>query len=160
MTSSTRQWLGLIGFVAVCFLAAGIGSHLTTSSLDGWYAGLQKPPWNPPNWVFAPVWSALFLSMAIAAWLVWRKLGWRGAAIPLALFVVQLVLNVTWSGLFFALHLPGAAFAELVVLWGAILATMIYFWRVTPAAGWLMAPYLAWVTFAGVLNWTLARMNS
>jgi tryptophan-rich sensory protein len=160
MRSSLRQWFGLVVFVTICFGTASIGSLLTMPSLGGWYAELQKPSWNPPNWVFGPVWSALFLGMAIAGWLVWRKRGWRGATVPLSLFALQLVLNVGWSGLFFALHLPWAAFAEILLLWCAILATMISFGRVTPASGWLMAPYLAWVTFATLLNFTLARMNA
>ncbi|MEO6725227.1 MAG: TspO/MBR family protein [Blastocatellia bacterium] len=160
MTSSLRQWFGLAVFVAICFAVAGVGSLLTTPSLSGWYAALQKPPWNPPNWVFGPVWSALYLGMAIAGWLVWRERGWRAAAVPLALFALQLALNVTWSGLFFALHLPWVAFAEIVLLWCAILATMVSFGRVKPAAGWLLVPYLAWVAFAAVLNLTLARMNA
>ena len=159
MMSPLRQWLGLAVFIAICFTVARIGSLLTTPSLSGWYAGLQKPSWNPPSWVFGPVWSLLYLSMAIAGWLVWREHGGRGIAIPLVLFSVQLALNCAWSGLFFALRLPWIAFAEIVVLWCAILATLISFWRVLPLAGWLLAPYLAWVTFAAALNLTLAKMN-
>jgi benzodiazapine receptor len=157
--SPLRQGLGLAVFIVICFAVAGVGSLLTTPALDGWYATLRKPSWNPPGWVFGPVWSLLYLSMAIAAWLVWRKYGVSGAAIPLALFAAQLVLNGAWSGLFFALHQPWLALAEIVLLWCAILATAISFGRIMPLAGWLLVPYLAWVTFAAMLNLTLARMN-
>jgi tryptophan-rich sensory protein len=158
--SAQRQWLGLMVLLGVCFAAAGIGSLLTNPALEGWYASLRKPSWNPPNWVFGPVWSMLYLSMAIAAWLVWRKQGLAGAAVPLALFAVQLILNCAWSGFFFALRSPWLAFAEILLLWGAILATIISFGRVMPVAGWLLLPYLAWVSFAAALNLTLARLNS
>jgi benzodiazapine receptor len=157
---SFRPWLGLAGFIGLCFAAAGIGSLLTAPALSGWYELLRKPSWNPPGWVFGPVWTALYLSLAVAAWLVWRERGLSGAALPLTLFAAQLLLNAAWSGLFFALRLPWLAFAEIVLLWGAILATLLAFWRVTPIAGWLLVPYLAWVTFAAALNLTLAQMNS
>lgn len=157
--SSSRQWLGLVVFIGVCFAAAGVGAMLTASSVNGWYATLRKPSWNPPKEVFGPVWSLLYLCMAIAAWLVWRRQGLAGAAIPLAIFAVQLTLNVAWSGLFFALHRPWLAFADILLLWGAILLTMVSFNRVTPLASWLLLPYLVWVTFAAALNLTLAKMN-
>lgn len=149
--------LGL--FVLVCFAAAGIGGAFTAGSLGSWYVELKKPSWNPPNWIFGPVWTALYLSMAVAAWLVWRRAGWSGAAAALGLFALQLALNVAWSGLFFGLRNPGAASAGIVALWASILATLIAFWRVTPGAGLLMVPYLAWVTFASVLNLTIWRLN-
>ncbi len=157
--SSFKQGLGLIVIASICFAVAGIGSSFMPLALSEWFITLNKPSWNPPNWIFGPVWSLLYLLMAVAAWLVWRQLGWRGAAVPLALFAVQLLLNGAWTGLFFGLRMPWIAFAEIVLLWCAILATLLSFWRVTPIAGWLMTPYLAWVTFAAVLNLTLARMN-
>lgn len=132
---------------------------LTAPSMNGWYATLRKPSWNPPKEVFGPVWTLLYLCMAIAAWLVWRRQGLAGAAIPLAIFAGQLTLNVAWSGLFFALHRPWFAFADILLLWGAILLTMVSFSRVTPLASWLLLPYLVWVTFAAALNLTLAKMN-
>jgi len=155
----SQQWLSLIVIIAVCFAVAGIGSLFMTPALNGWFTTLQKPTWNPPNWIFGPVWSLLYLCMAIAAWFVWRQRGWPGAAAPLTLFAVQLLLNGAWTGLFFGLRLPWVAFAEVMLLWCAILATALSFGRITPIAGWLLAPYLAWVTFAAVLNFTLARMN-
>jgi benzodiazapine receptor len=141
----------------VCFAAAWVGSLLTRPALVPWYAGLAKPPWTPPNWVFAPAWTTLFALMAIAAWLVWRRAGL--VSTPMALFLLQLLLNVTWSGLFFGLQSPGAAMAEIVVLWGAILATTIGFWRVDRLAGWLFVPYLAWVAYAAALNFSIWRRN-
>jgi tryptophan-rich sensory protein len=110
--------------------------------------------------VFAPVWSALYLLMGVAAWLVWRRGGFAGAPVALGLFVFQLALNALWSYLFFGAHQPGFAFAEIVLLWLVILATMIGFWRITAAAGALMLPYLCWVSFAAALNFAIWRLNS
>lgn len=162
MTASTtaNAWIALAVIVLVCFAAAGAGSVFTARSLDDWHSKLRKPAWNPPDWVFGPVWTALYLAMAVAAWLVWRQAAVPGAWIALGLFAVQLVLNVAWSALFFGLRNPGAAFAEIVVLWGAILLTLVLFWRITPAAGWLMTPYLAWVSFAAFLNFAIWRLNA
>jgi tryptophan-rich sensory protein len=109
--------------------------------------------------VFGPVWSLLYLLMGISAWQVWRKTGFRAAAVPLGWFGVQLVLNAAWSGLFFGLQSPGAALIEIVLLWGAILATTIAFWRRSALAGWLMLPYLAWVSFAVALNLAIWNLN-
>lgn len=154
-----RDWVVLAVFIVVCFGAAGLGSWFTTPSLDSWYAELRKPAWNPPSWIFAPVWSALYLLMAIAAWLVWRRAGFTSGGRALALFAVQLVLNVAWSALFFGMHNPGAAFIDIVLLWLAIAATIAAFRQFTPAAAWMLVPYLAWVTFAGALNFTIWRLN-
>ena len=148
----------LIVCIVVCLGAAGIGSLLTTPALRPWYEGLRKPRWNPPNWLFGPVWTVLYLAMAIAAWLVWRKAGLTAA--PMKLFLTQLVLNVAWSALFFRLRSPGLAFGEIVVLWFAILATTIGFWRAVPAAGWLLVPYLIWVSYATALNFSIWRLNA
>ena len=148
----------LLVCIVVCLGAAGIGSLLTTPSLRPWYEGLSKPRWNPPNWLFGPVWTILYLAMAIAAWLVWRKAG--VTAVPMQLFLTQLVLNVAWSALFFRLRSPGLAFIEIVVLWFAILATTIEFWRAVPAAGWLLLPYLIWVSYATALNFSIWRLNA
>jgi tryptophan-rich sensory protein len=155
-----QQTLGLVVSMAVCFGAAGIGSMLTTPSIGGWYATLAKPAWSPPNWVFGPVWSLLYLAMAIAAWLVWRRIGFPRAASALNLFAIQLVLNVCWSAIFFGAHRPGMAFAEILLLWLAILATMVAFRSFSRAAAWLMAPYLLWVAFAAALNFSIWRLNA
>ncbi len=148
--------LGLVVALVVTFSAAYVGSRFPA---DDWYAALSKPAWNPPNWLFGPVWGILYLLMAIAAWLVWRKHGFAGAVIPLGLFVVQLGLNAAWSWIFFGRHQLGLALIEILVLWGAILATIIGFWRLNPISGVLLVPYLLWVTFASVLNFTLWRLN-
>lgn len=158
--TSHRQAIGLAVSIAVCFGAAGLGSLLTTPSIEGWYAALLKPSWTPPNWLFGPVWSALYLSMAIAAWLVWRRAGLSGASSALALFAVQLVFNVGWSAIFFWAHRPGLAFAEIALLCLLILATLVAFRPLSRAAAWLMAPYLLWVVFAATLNFSIWRLNA
>ncbi len=158
-TTPRRPWIGLIVFLVICFAAAGVGSAVTTPQIDGWYANLAKPSWNPPNWIFAPVWSTLYVAMAVAAWLVWRQGGIADAKVPLALFSVQLALNTLWSCLFFGLENPGLAFAEVLLLWVAIAATMVTFWFRSRVAGLLFVPYLAWVTFAAFLNFTIWRLN-
>ncbi|MEN9678424.1 MAG: hypothetical protein RIS76_4320, partial [Verrucomicrobiota bacterium] len=121
---------------------------------------LRKPDWNPPSWIFAPVWSALYTMMAVAAWLVWRRGGWREQRGPLGCFLLQWFLNALWTPLFFGLHLPGIALVEILMLWGALVVTAVCFWRVRPVAGVLLLPYLAWVSFAAFLNFTLWRLNS
>ena len=139
-------------------MAAGwVGSRFMPGE---WYASLAKPSWNPPSSVFGPVWSILYILMGIAAWLVWRKVGFSGAPVVLGLFIVQLVLNSLWSYFFFGVHQPGLAFIEIVVLWSMILIITIGFWRVSVLAGVLLLPYLCWVGFASVLNLQLWRLNS
>jgi tryptophan-rich sensory protein len=157
MSPKLKQGFMLLVFVVVPFGAALIGSLFPP---DDWYASLSKPSWNPPNWIFGPVWTALYLMMGVSAWLVWRKVGFKGGAVPLAAWAIQLGLNAAWSWLFFGLHRPDLAFTEIVVLWLAIVATTVLFWRVNTGAGLLLTPYLAWVTFASVLNWTLWQLNA
>ncbi len=152
----TESTLGLVAALVPTFTAARIGSSFP---VDEWYAELAKPAWNPPNWVFGPVWGVLYLLMAIAAWLVWRWSGFAGAAIPLGAYVLQLGLNAAWSWFFFGRHELGLAFIEIVLLWGAILGTIIGFWRLNPISGILLVPYLLWVTFAAFLNFTIWRLN-
>lgn len=160
MTPPKRRWIGLVAFVAACFAVAWLGSAVTMPKIDGWYIALAKPEWNPPNWIFGPVWSFLYLTMAVAGWLVWRERGWGGAKWPLSLFGVQLALNLLWSFFFFGLENPGLAFAEIIVLWAAIVATAVAFWLRSKLAGLLFVPYLAWVSFAAVLNFVVWRLNS
>lgn len=151
---------GWVIWVALSFAAAAIGGMFTARSVGSWYVVLQKPAWTPPAGVFGPVWTVLYLLMGTAAWLVWRRQGWAGAALPLTLFLVQLLLNAAWSGLFFGLRNPGLALIEIVLLWGAILATTVAFARISPLAAGLMTPYLLWVTFAAVLNGAIWRLNA
>jgi tryptophan-rich sensory protein len=125
-----------------------------------WYASLAKPAWNPPDAIFAPMWTALYVLMAVAAWLVWRRAGFAGAGTALALFVIQLVLNALWSYLFFGLNRLDIAFLEIVILWLAILLVLVLFWREDWRAGALMIPYLVWVGFASCLNFALWRLNA
>lgn len=160
MTQRVRSVLALGVCVAGCFAAAGIGGVATARSVGTWYQELAKPPFSPPDWVFGPVWTVLYLMMGVAAWLVWRRAGLRDGAAALTLFGVQLALNAAWSWLFFGFRLPGVAFVELLVLWAAIAATLVAFWRTTLAAGLLMVPYLAWVSFAAALNLALWRLNA
>jgi len=154
--SPAGQVIVLIAWVGLCFLTAWVGSRFTPGES---YLQLQKPSWTPPGYLFGPVWSILYLSMGVAAWLVWRRAGISGAKLALSLFIVQLILNGAWSWIFFGLHRTGLAFAEIVVLWGMILLTLLAFWRVSVTAGVLFVPYLAWVSFAAVLNYTIWQLN-
>jgi translocator protein len=153
------QWLTLVGFLVLTFAAAAIGSAFTAQSVNTWYLEISTPPWNPPGWLFAPVWTALYAAMAVAAWLVWRAAG-RGARSALFLFGLQLALNVAWSAVFFGMRNPGAGVFVIVALLLAIAATTLVFARISRTAGWLFAPYLAWVAFATALNWSIWRLNA
>ncbi len=155
-SSATRSAFALAGWLGLCFAVAALGGLFLPGE---WYARLRKPAWNPPNWVFAPVWSTLYAVMAVAAWLVWRRGGWARHRRPLLLFLLQLLFNALWSPLFFGLHLAGLAFVDLLLLWLALLLTVLDFWRVRRPAGMLLLPYLAWVSFAGALNFALWRLN-
>ena len=154
------QWVVLALLVLACLGTAALGAAWTNLSVTTWYTELQKPSWNPSNWVFGPVWTCLYVTMAVAAWLVWREKGFRGGRLPLLFFAVQLTLNTAWSALFFGWRSPGLAFAEIVLLWIAILAAVLAFGRVSTWAAALLVPYLAWVSFAAALNWTIWRMNA
>jgi benzodiazapine receptor len=157
-----KNWNGmgmLVLFLAVCFAAAGLGAIVTGSSVNDWYPALRKPSWNPPAWIFGPVWTVLYLMMAIAAWLVWDKVGFKGGSVALGLFALQLVFNALWAPLFFGLRSPRAGLADIIPLWFAILAALVSFWRVSPFAGALLIPYWLWVSFATILNFTIWKMN-
>ena len=154
---NVRLARALAGWLVLSFSAASLGAFFMPGE---WYATLKKPSWNPPGWIFGPVWSALYTMMAVAAWLVWKRGGFAAQRRPLTLFLVQLALNAVWTPLFFGLHRPGLAFAEIVMLWLAIAATLAAFRPVSRPAAWLFVPYLAWVSFAAVLNFTLWRLNS
>jgi tryptophan-rich sensory protein len=158
--STWRQVAALLGFVLICFAAAGLGSLATASSVNDWYRTLERPTWSPPDWVFGPVWTTLYLMMAVAAWLVWRQKGWSAAVRPLSWFGAQLALNVLWSVLFFGMQRPGWAFAEVLLLWLAIAGTIASFWPRSRPASLLMTPYLAWTSFAAVLNFLIWRLNA
>ncbi|MBD3348996.1 MAG: tryptophan-rich sensory protein [Candidatus Eisenbacteria bacterium] len=148
--------LGLALWIVVSLAAGWVGSNFMPGE---WYAALAKPSWTPPNAVFGPVWTILYVLMGIAAWLVWRKAGFSGAGVALALFILQLVLNGLWSYIFFGANQLLPAFVEVVILWLLILATTLSFWRIVPGAGTLLLPYLCWVAFASALNFQLWRLN-
>lgn len=156
LMSIPMQVVGAALWLVVTFGAAAVGTRFLP---DEWYRALRKPGWNPPNWLFAPVWTALYLMMAAAVWLVWRQHGVAKAIVPLSFFVLQLALNAMWSWLFFGRHEIRAALIDLGFLWAAILVTTVLFWGREPLAGVLLLPYLAWVSFAGVLNATIWRLN-
>jgi tryptophan-rich sensory protein len=150
--------MGLIGWFIASFAISAVGA-IASIEARNFYAGLVQPEWAPPGWVFGPVWTLLFALMAIAAWLVWRKGGFHAHRIALSLFIIQLLFNALWSWLFFAWRLGGPAFADILLLWGLILATLIAFWHVQRLAGILLVPYLLWVSFAAFLNYALWQLN-
>ena len=151
-----RNAAGLVVCIAVTFLAPLLGAWAMPGE---WYATLRKPSWNPPSWIFGPVWTALYVMMATAAWLVWRRGGWAGQRRALTLYLVQLALNAAWTPIFFGLKMPGLAFAEILLLLAAIVAAAFAFLGVSKGAAALLVPYLAWVSFAAFLNYTLWSLN-
>jgi tryptophan-rich sensory protein len=153
------RWFSLIVWLAICFIVAGVSGSWTASEVPGWYRTLVRPAIAPPNWLFGPVWTLLYALMVIAAWQVWQSAASPLRTWGLIFFLVQLGLNFAWSLIFFRHHAIGAALAEVIVLWVAIGLTTLLFSRVAPSAGWLMAPYWAWVTFASVLNAAIWRLN-
>ena len=185
MKLKRNDWISLAIALLLPQLAGGLGAVATASSVNSWYRTLKKPSWNPPGWVFGPVWTVLYLLMGFASWLIWREGSQRTAeattaanqpgdnaagpklAVPeepetrqaLAFYGGQLALNTVWSLLFFGLRSLGGALAEIVALWTAIAFTVARFYRLKPVAGWLLVPYLAWSTFAAVLNGTVWRLN-
>ena len=154
--SPARSALALIGWLLLSFSAAALGGFFMPGE---WYAGLKKPSWNPPNWIFGPVWTALYATMAVAVWLVWKRGGFARQRAALSLFLLQLLLNALWSPLCFGAKNLGFGLADIVLLWLALTATVVAFYKVYRPAGALLVPYWAWVTFATVLNFTLWRLN-
>lgn len=152
------QWLGLGGWLGITFVAAAIGGAASVEA-GSFYGQLERPSWAPPAWLFGPVWTGLYLLMGVAAWLVWKAEAARSARLALGLFVAQLALNALWSWLFFVWRLGAVAFVEILGLWVLIGATLVAFHRVRRAAGWLLAPYLLWVSFAAALNYAVWQMN-
>lgn len=156
--SRPRQFAGLVVALAVTYVAAAAGG-LATADAPTFYAQLDRPPWAPPAWLFGPAWGLLYTLMAIAAWLVWRAAGWPGARAPLLVYAAQLVVNALWSWLFFAWRDGTWAFVGVLVLWALVAATLFAFWRVRRPAGLLLLPYLAWVSFAAALTWSVWQRN-
>jgi len=150
----------LIISILIPLLVGTTAGLFTSSGVNGWYAVANKPWFNPPNWIFAPVWTTLYVLMGIALFLVWKS----DAAMDikktaLTLFAVQLVLNFFWSFIFFKLQQPGWAFAEIILMWLMILMTIWWFGKISSTAAWLMVPYICWVSFASVLNYSIWRLN-
>lgn len=181
-----NKWVVLILCVVICESVGIAGTFFTTPTLDNWYLTIQKPSWNPPGWLFGPVWTCLYLMMGVSVWLIWSQYtvalqnntiapaGNDMTATPathlhgkttsftlcFVCFAIQLVLNGIWTPLFFGLKNPGLAFADICALWLAIVATIVVFYRVNKLASWLLIPYWCWVSFASVLNFTLWQLNS
>lgn len=155
MHVSTKHWLALAGFVVLCEAAGVAGTVFTTQAIPEWYAFLNKPTFSPPNWLFGPVWTTLYLLMGVSAWLVWRQKG----AQALGVFWVQLALNALWTPLFFGLQSPLLGLLCIMGMWLAIAWTIVRFWPVSRAAALLLVPYLAWVSFASVLNAAIYVLN-
>ena len=156
MSTTTRTrpgWLVLLGFLAVTFAVAAIGGLSSAGNVDGWYASADKPSFNPPNWLFGPVWTVLYVAMAVAAWIVWRRGG------DLRIWWVQLALNLAWTPTFFAAELLWPAVVVIVALDIAVAVTLVRFWKVSRVAGALFVPYLAWVLYATALNAAIAALS-
>jgi tryptophan-rich sensory protein len=149
--------VALLAWVLFTFCAPALGAFAPPGE---WYAALNKPPWNPPAWIFGPVWTALYTMMAVAAWLVWRRGGWAAQRGPLTLYLIQLALNAAWTPIFFGLKKPAFALVEILLLLAAIVITARAFARVSRPAAMLLAPYALWVAFASFLNFTLWRLNA
>ena len=154
-----RDILALVLLVGLCLGVGGLGGAVTAESVTTWYATLNKPSFNPPNWIFGPVWTALYILMGVAAWRVWRAADRDTARGPLAVFALQLAVNLGWSVAFFGLRNPGLAVVVILLLDLLVLATTLMFRRIDRLAAWLLVPYLAWISFATLLNVTIWCLN-
>lgn len=158
--SKTINTLKFLVSIIICQLAGYVGSIFTAPEIGIWYAALKKPFFSPPNWVFAPVWTTLFLLMGISLYLIWEKqILNEGRGFAISIFVFQLILNILWSVLFFGFHSPLAAFIEIIALWIMILFTIEAFSKISKLSAWLLLPYIVWVTFAGILNLFIWWLN-
>lgn len=151
-----KKYAGLGGWIGLCFLAGAFGSMFEPGM---WYDMLNKPSWTPPNWIFPIVWPILYLMMGVAAWLIWKDYGFKEGREELKWFGIQLGLNAAWSWIFFGKHLIGTALGEILLLWIAILFTLMLFHKKNKIAGWLLVPYLLWISFASALNYAIFQMN-
>ena len=154
---SAKDVIYLVAFIGLCLAVGGVSGYFTAGGVRDWFPTLVKPSFNPPSWVFAPVWTLLYIMMGVAAWLVWRQGG--DVNFALALFFIQLTLNFLWSFLFFNLHRLDLALIDITTLWIGIAATLFAFWQIDTRAGLLLVPYLAWVSFASLLNASFWRLN-
>ena len=146
--------------ILIPLLVGTVAGLFTSSGVNGWYALANKPWFNPPNWIFAPVWTGLYIMMGIAFFLIWRAEADKTIKqTAMVLFVVQLVINFFWSFIFFKLQQPGWAFAEIILMWVTILLTILYFGKISATAAWLLVPYICWVSFASVLDYSIWKLN-
>lgn len=157
--SRSRDLIGLALFLAIGIVVLAVGGRVTATNVGTWYQTINRPSFNPPDWVFAPVWTALFIAMSVAAWRVWRVGGLAACRTEMGLYAIQLAFNLGWSVVFFGLRQIGWGFVEMVVLFVLIVATGLRFVRIDRIAGWLFAPYVAWVAFALVLNGAIWVLN-
>ena len=153
-----RNWIKLVISIAVPQVVALSGAYFTITGIDSWYQNIAKPSWNPPNWVFGPVWTILYILMGIALFIIWKSEN-RDRRTAIIFWVIQLVLNFLWTILFFNQRQILGAFIEMILLWIMILMTIIYFARISKLAAWLMVPYIAWVSFAALLNYAIWQLN-
>ena len=150
----------LIISILIPVLVGASAGFFTSSGVNGWYAVANKPWFNPPNWIFAPVWTTLYVLMGVALFLVWKSDAPRGIKqTAITLFAVQLILNFFWSFIFFKLQQPGWAFTEIILMWVMILLTILWFGKISSTASWLLVPYICWVSFASVLNYSIWKLN-
>ena len=156
--STSKNTIALIGWLILVYATAAIGAFASANAPD-FYRELVRPTWAPPGWLFGPVWTVLYAGMGVAAWLVWKQNGFAGARNAITLFVIQLIANALWTWLFFVWHLGAIAFAEIILLWLLIIATIILFKRINKIAAALLVPYLAWVTFASALTYSTWQLN-
>jgi tryptophan-rich sensory protein len=156
LAGGAAVWLALAGWVLFSFLASASGILFSPGE---WYAQLRKPSWNPPGWLFGPVWTTLYAMMGVAAWLVWLRGGFKVQRLPLGLFIAQWVCNALWTCLFFGARNPLLGLIDIVILWVLLTLTLVHFWRVRPLAGALLVPYLLWISFAAALNFRLWQLN-
>jgi translocator protein len=152
--------LKLIIAIAIPLLVGGVSGFFTTESVNGWFTTINKPSFNPPNWIFAPVWTTLYVLMGIAFYLVWKSTGDESVKRTAIIFYsIQLVLNFLWSFIFFKMHQPGWAMVDIVLMWIMILLTILWFGKISSTAAWLLVPYICWVSFASILNYAIWRLN-
>jgi translocator protein len=152
-----NKWMVLAGFIILCLGVGFVSGVMTAGAMVDWYPTLNKPFFNPPSWVFAPAWTFLYIIMAVAAWRVW--LAGPSSKPALNLFFIQLVLNFLWSVFFFGMHSPALALIDIIAMWIMIALTMRAFFKIARPAGWLLVPYLAWVSFAAILNASIWWLN-
>ena len=155
----SRNSTSLFVLIGICLGVSAVGGWITRTSVNDWYQTLEKPLLNPPNWLFAPTWITLYIIMAVAAWRAWTRSRNHVRRRAMLAFAIQLALNLAWSFLFFGAKSPGLAAIEILALWIAVITSSITFWHIDHLAGWLMCPYLLWVSFAGYLNIAIFVLN-